>query len=50
MIRHHQGAVSMAQTEVARGQNADAVNLAKSIIDAQQWEIARMNNMLSTPQ
>lgn len=50
MISHHQGAVSMARTEMARGQNADAIKLAKIIVDAQQWEIARMNNILSVPE
>jgi uncharacterized protein (DUF305 family) len=49
MIGHHQGAISMARTEIARGQNPEAVKLAKIIINAQQWEIARMNNILSTP-
>jgi uncharacterized protein (DUF305 family) len=49
MINHHQGAVSMARKEIARGQNPDAVKLARIIIDAQQWEIARMNDILSTP-
>jgi uncharacterized protein (DUF305 family) len=49
MISHHQGAVSMAQTEIARGQNPDAVKLARIIVNAQQWEIARMNDILSTP-
>jgi uncharacterized protein (DUF305 family) len=49
MIKHHQGAVSMARMEIARGQNPDAVKLAKIIVDAQQWEIARMTDILSTP-
>ena len=40
MISHHQGAVTMAQIEIARGLNPDALKLARIIVDAQQWEIA----------
>ena len=42
MIQHHQGALTMANQEVARGENTQAVALAKSIISAQQKEIAEM--------
>ena len=46
MIIHHQGAVAMAEPEVAQGENATAVKMAKIIIDWQQLEIGRMNAML----
>ena len=36
MIRHHQGAIDMAKTEVAKGANPEAKALAQRIIDAQQ--------------
>jgi uncharacterized protein (DUF305 family) len=47
MIDHHQGAVTMAQTEITHGQSQDAIKLAKMIITAQQREIAQMNNLVS---
>jgi uncharacterized protein (DUF305 family) len=47
MIKHHQGAVSMAKTEVERGSNADAKALAQQIIDAQEAEITEMQDMLT---
>lgn len=46
MIAHHEGAISMAETEVADGQNADAVALAQNIVDAQTAEIATMQELL----
>ncbi|WP_039800828.1 DUF305 domain-containing protein [Nocardia araoensis] len=46
MIEHHAGAVAMAQTELAEGENADAKALAERIIGAQQAEIAQMRAML----
>lgn len=46
MIAHHEGAVAMAQTEVADGKNADATALAQKIIDAQNGEISRMKSIL----
>jgi uncharacterized protein (DUF305 family) len=48
MIRHHQGAVTMAQTELATGQNGDAKQLAQQIIDAQNKEIDTMTGLLPT--
>jgi uncharacterized protein (DUF305 family) len=50
MILHHQGAVDMAQTEIAHGQNPDALNIAKIIVSSQQREIAYMNHPLSVAQ
>ena len=46
MIGHHQGAVEMARAELANGDNVDAKRLAQTIIDAQEAEIAQMNQML----
>jgi uncharacterized protein (DUF305 family) len=50
MIEHHQGAVTMAHTEIADGQSPDAKKLADMIITAQQREIAQMNNLVSATQ
>ena len=46
MIGHHEGAVAMANTELAKGVNADAKSLATQIIKAQQSEIGQMKQML----
>lgn len=46
MIEHHQGAIDMADTEIADGKNAEAIALAKSIKSAQTREIATMGNLL----
>jgi uncharacterized protein (DUF305 family) len=46
MIDHHNGAIAMADTELANGVNPDAKALASSIISAQQAEIATMRTML----
>ena len=48
MIAHHQGAVTMAKTEITQGKNADAVALAKSIVTAQEAEIKEMQGLLPT--
>jgi uncharacterized protein (DUF305 family) len=47
MIEHHQGAVTMAHTEIADGKSPDAKKLAEMIISAQQREIAQMNTLVS---
>lgn len=47
MIKHHQGAVEMAQTELAKGSDAGAKDLARKIIDAQQAEITEMQGLLA---
>ena len=47
MIVHHEGAIDMAQTELADGENPDALALAEQIIDAQSTEIAEMQGMLA---
>ncbi|MDV7354097.1 DUF305 domain-containing protein [Rhodococcus oxybenzonivorans] len=46
MIEHHEGAVEMADTELAEGENPDAKQLATGIVSAQQREIAEMQAML----
>lgn len=47
MIEHHRGAVEMAETQRAAGENADAVELAGRIIDDQQAEITEMERLLA---
>ncbi|WP_086838390.1 DUF305 domain-containing protein [Amycolatopsis kentuckyensis] len=47
MIKHHQGAIDMAKTELAQGGNADAKALAQKIVDAQQAEITEMQGLLT---
>jgi uncharacterized protein (DUF305 family) len=47
MVKHHQGAVVMARTELTRGASPDAKKLAQSIIDSQDKEIAQMKRMLA---
>jgi len=47
MTSHHQGAIAMAKTELAKGQNSAAKQLARNIISAQTAEIATMRTMLS---
>ena len=46
MIEHHEGAVDMAEDEIEDGKNADAVAMAKSIVESQQKEIDEMRTML----
>ena len=48
MIAHHQGAIDMAKSEVADGENADATALAAKIIGDQTAEIATMQELLAT--
>lgn len=45
MIGHHEGAIAMANTEIADGVNADAKALAQQIVTTQQSEIERMKKM-----
>jgi len=47
MIKHHQGAIDMAKTELGKGASTDAKALAQKIIDAQQGEITEMQGMPS---
>lgn len=46
MIQHHTGAIQMAQTELAQGQNPQAKQLAQAIIADQQSEILQMQTLL----
>lgn len=46
MITHHEGAVEMAQEQLDNGENPEALQLAQQIIDAQEAEIAQMEDML----
>lgn len=48
MIRHHEGAISMANAVKANGLSADAVTLADAIITAQQAEITTMQGLLGS--
>jgi uncharacterized protein (DUF305 family) len=45
MIKHHQGAVTMAKAELEQGKNADAKALAQKIVDAQEAEITEMQGL-----
>ena len=47
MIAHHQGAVSMADQEIAQGSNPDVIALAQSIMTGQTAEIATMKELLA---
>lgn len=46
MIAHHRGAIQMAQVELQAGVNPSAQALARTIIAAQQAEIATMSALL----
>ncbi|OBK71002.1 DUF305 domain-containing protein [Mycobacterium sp. 1274761.0] len=48
MIKHHQGAIDMAQAEIADGQFGPAIDLARSIATTQQQEIDTMKGILAT--
>lgn len=47
MIAHHEGAVSMAKTEISQGKNPEAVQLGKDIVTAQEAEIREMQDLLA---
>jgi uncharacterized protein (DUF305 family) len=47
MVGHHQGAIEMANAEVANGANVDAKAIAQNSVNAQQTEIDRMNQLLA---
>lgn len=47
MIGHHEGAIEMAGPEVSKGQNAELVEMARTIITSQQAEIDQMKQMLA---
>ena len=47
MVKHHQGAIQMAQDQITKGKNPEAVALAKSIVSSQQEEITTINGLLA---
>ena len=47
MMRHHQGAINMAQAEIASARDPDAVTLAKNIAESQQAEVGIMTELLN---
>ncbi|SFB01379.1 Uncharacterized conserved protein, DUF305 family [Amycolatopsis marina] len=49
MIKHHEGAVEMARTEIADGTDPETVAMAQRIVDAQLAEIAEMRELLNRP-
>ncbi|WP_307810597.1 DUF305 domain-containing protein [Tomitella biformata] len=48
MIGHHEGAITMAEDELADGQFPDALEMAQVIIDTQKQEIDVMRQLLTT--
>lgn len=47
VIAHHEGAVTMAKTEIAQGKNPEAVQLGKDIVTSQEAEIQEMRELLA---
>ena len=47
MIEHHRGAVEMSRTQIADGEDAEAVALAEDIAQTQAEEIATMQDLLA---
>jgi uncharacterized protein (DUF305 family) len=48
MIAHHEGAITMAQTEIEDGQDPVATAMAKEIVATQQQEIDMMKGILAS--
>jgi uncharacterized protein (DUF305 family) len=48
MTEHHKGAVDTAQQEVDGGENPDAVEMAKNIVESQTAQIDQMDSLLSS--
>ena len=48
MIQHHEGALVMAELEIADGTNPDALKLAKSIVTSQTAELVEMKTILAS--
>lgn len=48
MIAHHEGAVEMSETQLADGENPEALALAEKIIADQEAEIAEMRGLLGS--
>ncbi|WP_432922945.1 DUF305 domain-containing protein [Microbispora sp. CA-135349] len=49
MIRHHEGAVSMAAQELRRGRDRAMRTMAQDVVSGQQIEIARMRGIQRRP-
>ena len=47
MVKHHEGAVEMAETEIFDGENSDAIKLAETIVTSQEQEITVMKDLLT---
>lgn len=47
MVVHHEGAVDMAETELAEGAFPDAIGRAEAIVSSQEDEIEEMNRLLA---
>jgi uncharacterized protein (DUF305 family) len=47
MIKHHEGALDMANDVLSKGENLAVRTLAKAIIEAQNQEISAMKELLS---
>lgn len=47
MVEHHEGAVEMSQTQLDEGRYQPALDLADEIIDSQEQEIDRMQELVS---
>lgn len=47
MIKHHQGAIAMAEDEKSKGENSNSQALAASVISAQTTEIKQMQAVLN---
>ena len=48
MIKHHEGAITMAQNEIQNGEFPEAIEFSKAIVESQQKEIDTMNEILKT--
>jgi uncharacterized protein (DUF305 family) len=48
MIKHHEGAITMAQNEIRDGKYPAAVEMARQIVTSQQREIDTMNSILAS--
>jgi uncharacterized protein (DUF305 family) len=47
MVEHHEGAVAMARTAIAEGENRAVIDLATSIVATQQQEMTVMEDLLT---
>ena len=48
MIAHHEGAIAMAQDEIANGQYGPAIEMSHAIVESQQHEIDTMKSILDS--